>query len=76
MAAVKVFDAAVKTRSYQDPRTGEKKGVYQNVGAVWKGDDGNQWLTLYRWFTPAGIPTEDGRDSISVSLFAPKPNGQ
>ncbi|MCO5763784.1 MAG: hypothetical protein NHG36_20160 [Chromatiaceae bacterium] len=71
--ATKIYDVAVKTRSYQDPRTGEKKGVWQNVGAVWKGDDGNSWLTLNRWFNPAGIPTEEGRDSISCSLFPPKP---
>ena len=73
MAAYKIYDVSVKTRSYQDARTGEKKGVWQTVGAVWKGDDGNSWLTLSRWFNPAGIPTEEGRDTISLSLFAPKP---
>lgn len=73
MAIRKIYDAAVKTRSYQDSRTGEQRAVWQNVGAVWK-DDAKEtvWLTLNRWFNPAGIPAEDGRDSISVGLFPPK----
>lgn len=73
MSAKKIYDVTVKTRSYTD-RNGEKKGVWQNVGAVWKGEDGNSWLTLNRWFNPAGIPAEEGRDTISCSLFVPKPS--
>ncbi len=62
----KIYDAAVKTRTYQDQRTGEQR-------AVWKDDAKDSvWLTLHRWFNPAGIPVEDGRDSISVALFPPK----
>lgn len=73
MAARKIYDAAVKTRSYQDQRTGEQKAVWQNIGAVWKDDAKDRvWLTLNRWFNPAGVPAEDGRDSISVGLFPPK----
>ena len=72
MSAQKIKDVAVKVRTYTD-RNGEKKGVWQNVGAMWKGGDGNEWLTLNRWFNPAGIPTEEGRDTISCLLFAPKP---
>lgn len=73
MGAKKIYDVAVKTRTYTD-RNGDKKSVWQNVGAVWKGDDGNSWLTLHRWFNPAGIPTDEGRDTISCSLFVPKPS--
>lgn len=29
-------------------------------------------MAIKRWFNPAGVPFEDGRDSISVSLFEPK----
>lgn len=75
MGARKVYDIAVKTRSYTDVRTGEKKGVWQNVGAVWKGDDGNLWISLSRWFNPAGIPAQGERDDISLSLFPPKGSG-
>lgn len=73
MAAKKIYDLSVKTRSYVDSRTGEKKGVWDTVGAVWKGDDGNSWVTLKRHFNPAGIACEEGRDTISISLFVPKP---
>lgn len=73
MAIRKIYDAAVKTRSYQDQRTGETKAVWQNIGEIWTDDTtGNKWLTIKRWFNPAGIPAEDGRDSISVGLFPPK----
>jgi hypothetical protein len=66
MGIRKIYDAAVKTRTYQDQRTGEQR-------AVWKDDAKDSvWLTLHRWFNPAGIPVEDGRDSISVALFPPK----
>lgn len=66
MGIRKIYDAAVKTRTYQDQRTGEQR-------AVWKDDAKDSvWLTLHRWFNPAGIPVEDGRDSISGALFPPK----
>lgn len=77
--AKRLYDAAVKTRSYQDQRTGETKAVWQNVGAIWKDESsGRVWLALNRWFNPAGVPCEEGRDAIAVSLFPPKdqpPNG-
>lgn len=57
MSAKKIYDVAVKTRSYTDRN----------------GEDGNSWLTISRWFNPAGIPVEEGRDTISCSLFTPKP---
>lgn len=73
MAIRKIYDAAVKTRSYQDQRTGEQRAVWQNIGAVWKDDEHDRyWLTLHRWFNPAGIPVDAERDSISVGLFPPK----
>lgn len=76
MAVRKVFDAAIKTRTYQDQRTGETKAVWQTIGAVWEDDaKGSRWLTLFRWFNPAGVPFDEGRDSISVGLFPPKQDG-
>jgi hypothetical protein len=48
MGIRKIYDAAVKTRTYQDQRTGEQR-------AVWKDDAKDSvWLTLHRWFNPAG----------------------
>lgn len=68
--AQKIYDVTAKVRSYTD-RNGEQKGVWQNVGAVWKGDDGAVWLTLARWFNPAGLPNPDQRSDVSLSLFKP-----
>ena len=73
MSAKKIKDLAVKVRTYTD-RNGDKKHVWQNVGARWLGDDGNEWETLSRWFNPAGIQTEEGRDTINISVFPVKPN--
>ena len=38
--ATKVYDAVIKSREYQDNRTGEMKAVWQNVGAVWQNEKG------------------------------------
>jgi len=75
MAVRKIFDAAIKTRSYQDQRTGETKAVWQTIGAVWEDDaKGSKWLTLHRWFNPAGVPDFSGRggESLLLSMFEPK----
>lgn len=67
MAAKKVKDLAVKTGSYT--KDGQEKGRYENVGALMKTDDGNYFILLKRTFNPAGVPVEDGRDQIIVSVF-------
>ena len=68
MASKKVKDLAVKTGSYQD-RDGKTKGRYENIGAMFKSDDGSFYLMMKRTFNPAGIEVEPGRDSIIVSVF-------
>lgn len=73
MAARKIYDCAVKTRTYVDARSGETKGVWQNVGAVWKGDDGNSWIALNRWFNPAGVPHDGDRDTINIARANARP---
>ena len=67
MAAKKVKDLAVKTGSYT--KDGQEKGRYENVGALMKMDDGSFFVLLKRTFNPAGVPVEDGRDQIIVSVF-------
>ncbi|CDH46973.1 hypothetical protein [Candidatus Contendibacter odensensis] len=69
--AKKLYDLSVKTRTYTDNQ-GKEKGVWQNVGSVWLGDDGGKWITLSRWFNPAGVNVEPNRDSIMVSMFKPE----
>lgn len=70
--ATKIYDVSAKVRSYTDSRTGEVKGVYQNVGAVWKNENGNVWLSLARWFNPAGLLNEENRPEVSLGLFKVK----
>lgn len=71
MAMTKKYDLAVKTGSYQ--KDGETKNRYENIGAVFQGDDG-PFIVLKRSFNPAGVPFKEGSDSIIVSCFAPKDN--
>lgn len=71
--ATKLYDLAVKTGSYT--KDGEEKGRYENVGSMWKGDNG-EYLVLKRTFNPAGVPVKDGSDSIFISMFAPRDDNQ
>lgn len=74
MPAQKIRDIAVKTGEYTD-RSGQTKGRWQNVGSLMKGDDGNEFIILNRWFNPAGIPNPDGRDSVLLSCFQLRDDG-
>lgn len=71
MASTKLYDLAVKVGEYTD-RDGNTKGRYENIGAVFRNDNG-QFLMMKRTFNPAGVPG-DG-DSILVSMFEPKAQG-
>lgn len=75
MAAQKIKDLAVKTGSYTDNQ-GQEKGRYQNVGSLMRGDDGNEFIVLHRWFNPAGVPNPENRDSVLISCFEPKQQQQ
>lgn len=71
--AKKLYDLTVKTGEYTD-RNGNKKGRWQNVGAVMQGDDGGKFIMLAKWFNPAGVPDLSGRggESILLSMFEPR----
>jgi hypothetical protein len=71
--AQKKYDVAVKTGSYM--KDGQEKARYENVGAVWDGDNG-PYLVMKRTFNPAGVPFKDGSDSIFLSLFEPRQDNQ
>ena len=70
MASKKIRDLAVKTGEYTD-RNGQTKGRYENVGGMFKSDDGSIFLMLKRTFNPAGVPdlTGKGGDSILIGAF-------
>ncbi len=73
--AKKAYDLAVKTGTYI--KDGEEKGRYENVGAVMLNEDGGKFLLMKKTFNPAGVKTDDDRDSIIISMFPPKDaNGQ
>lgn len=72
--ARKLYDLAVKTGSYTD-RDGNEKSRYLNIGAVFEGEKG-PYAVMSATFSPAGVPRKDGSDSIMVSLFAPREEGQ
>jgi hypothetical protein len=61
-------DLAVKTGAYQ-AADGTTKHRWQNIGALFRNDDGGAFLTINRTFNPAGMPLVDDRDTIAVSLF-------
>lgn len=71
--ATKIKDLAVKVSEYVDNATGETKGRFENVGAVLRGDDGNEFLMLNRTFNPAGVPNPRGNDSVLIGMFDPRP---
>lgn len=71
--ATKKYDVAVKTGTYM--KDGQEKSRFENVGAVWAGDNGH-YLVMKRTFNPAGVPFKEGSDSIFLSLFEPRDEQQ
>lgn len=66
----KTYDLAVKTGSYKD-KDGNVKNRYENIGTVVEGDNG-PYIIMKRTFNPAGVPNPENRDTIVVSMFAPR----
>lgn len=66
----KKYDIAVKVGEYTNGH-GEKKNRYMNVGAVIQGDNG-PYILMERTFNPAGVPGNEGKATVLLSLFAPK----
>ena len=73
MPATKVKDIAVKTGEYQ--KDGQTKGRYENIGSIFKSDDGGTFLLMKRTFNLAGLP-QDGRDNALLSCFEPRDDQQ
>lgn len=73
MASRKIRDVVVKVGEYTDRNTGETKGRFENVGALMQNDDdsGSLFIMLKRTFNPAGVPNQDGRESILLSCYVP-----
>ncbi|QTI81457.1 hypothetical protein IAI58_19125 (plasmid) [Roseomonas marmotae] len=76
MTSRKIFDVCAVVSKYTD-RDGNEKRRYQNVGAVFQTDDGRQFLSIARWFNPAGVPDYSGKinENAFLALFEPKQSG-
>ena len=69
----KKYDLVVKVGEYTDGQ-GQTKGRFKNVGVMMEGQNG-PYILLDRTFNPAGVGGNDGRESIIVSLYEPKADG-
>jgi len=81
----KVYDLAIKTGEYTDNQ-GQTKGRYTKLGVVMSGSDGGQFMLLEPQIDIAGCLMlqnnmavargAPARDSVMVSMFEPKQEGQ
>lgn len=75
MATKKAYDLAVKVGSYNDSQ-GQPKNRYKNVGAIYRKDDGSEFIAIDRTFNPAGVPNPDNKESVLLSRFEVRERGQ
>ena len=53
--------------------SGEEKAVWKKAGALFKGDNGKDFILLDRAFNPAGVPMQKiGEENVMISLVEPK----
>jgi hypothetical protein len=69
--AKKIYDLAVVIEQYTDGQ-GNQKNRYKNIGAVIQKDDGSEFITIDRTFSPAGCPNPNNKSTVIVSKFEPK----
>ncbi len=70
---IKKYDIVATVGTYK--KNGEIKNKFKNVGVVME-KDGKPFILLDRTFNPAGLPNQDGRDNVLLSLYTPKGEGQ
>ena len=66
-----LYDLTIPAGQYTD-KSGKTRTNWENIGAVFKGDNGKSFITLRRTFNPAGVPIDEkgsNRESIFISLF-------
>ena len=71
MKLAKLYDLGVKVSSYKD-KNGDNKAKWENIGAVFKTEDGSVFMSLKATFNPAAIKRKDNDENILVSMFKPK----
>lgn len=76
MATTKIGDLAIKVGEYE--KDGQKKGEYENVGALMQGDDGNEFVLLNNSaLNPslAMIANRDRKRRVLISVFRDRDDG-
>ncbi len=64
----------VKHGTYQ--KDGETKNNYKTIGSLMEDEDGKKFILLDPIVNLAAFKRDEGRDSVMVSLFDPKPKEQ
>lgn len=72
MATKKTHDLAVKVGSYTDGQ-GNQRNRYVRVGAIFRKDDGSEFMSIDRTFNPAGVPNPENKEAVLISRFEVKP---
>jgi single-stranded DNA-binding protein len=67
----KVKELSVGVRKYTD-QSGQEKTQWENIGAIFKNEEGKSFISIKRTFNPAGVPNPENKDSVAVSIFDPK----
>jgi hypothetical protein len=70
----KLADVAVVVGSFK--KDGQEKFKWKTVGALIEGANGKQYVMLDKTFNPAGVPTKEGSDQITLSFFYDKDRQQ
>lgn len=71
MSYKKVKELAVGVRKYT-ANDGSEKTQWENVGAIFKNEEGKSFISIKRTFNPAGVPNPENKDSVIVSMFEPR----
>jgi hypothetical protein len=67
MASQVIYDLSAKVGTYM--KDGVEKPRWAPVGKIMRNDEGKVFMLMNKYFSPAGVPDPEQRDSILVSMF-------
>ncbi len=78
MSAKITHNICVAVGKYNKVVNGEnvEKTNWLTVGKSWLKDDGGTFHTMEKTFNPAGVPTEEGKNSFFLNFFEIKDDDQ
>ena len=71
MSFKRTKELKVKHVTYE--KNGETKNSYRTIGSMMEDEDGKKFILLDPTVNLAAFKRDEGRDSVMVSLFDPKP---